>query len=581
LNVLALIPLLTAGFYLVLLAFALPQAGRRTGRNFVYYLILAGFWSFCSFMLHLDAEPSHTLLWNQILIVALLGTALAYYQFTLAYTKRRFNLLLYLGYGILAVIAVLSFSGRIIIYSQDENGIVDQQLTNIIYLIAAVGLAYSVLSLRLLILEYRSSTDPADRNRTLYLVVGWCILVLLTYTNAIPVLANWPLDHIGNLANAVIICYTVAQFHLLDIKMMARSVISFALTMLFIGVLAGGSITLVFHLFPGQPTISFVLFAVVAVLLLVALTRPVLSRIRRAVDRMFYPQTYQYRQAVLGFSAKMSHILNLNELADEMLPALCKALDVNWAGLLLQDGEQGNFNMRFVNPQPETSKEFSLSADSLIIAWLDKYGRALDPNQMDGIPEFRGLWQTEREQMTGSGLGLLYPMKSRDRVICVLAVGRKQTAKLFSQEDIQLISNMASQAGIIIENAQLFTQATIRANTDELTGLYNHRHFHERLEQEIARGSRFGSTFSLILMDIDLFKSYNDIYGHLAGDQVLRKVGHYIASSIRSIDLAFRYGGEEFAIILPEARWMTPTRWVSVSARRLNPRPVPVPCPLP
>jgi diguanylate cyclase (GGDEF)-like protein/putative nucleotidyltransferase with HDIG domain len=113
---------------------------------------------------------------------------------------------------------------------------------------------------------------------------------------------------------------------------------------------------------------------------------------------------------------------------------------------------------------------------------------------------------------------------------------------------------MANQAGIIIENAQLFTRASTRASTDELTGLYNHRHFHERLEQEIARSSRFGNIFSLIIMDIDLFKSYNDIYGHLAGDQVLRRVGHYLASSIRSIDIAFRYGGDEFAVILPEAR---------------------------
>jgi len=111
---------------------------------------------------------------------------------------------------------------------------------------------------------------------------------------------------------------------------------------------------------------------------------------------------------------------------------------------------------------------------------------------------------------------------------------------------------MASQAGIVIENARLFTQATVRANTDGLTGLYNHRHFHERLEQEIARGSRFGTRFSLIMLDIDLFKAYNDIYGHQAGDRILRRIAGHIKSSIRNLDMAFRYGGEEFAVILPE-----------------------------
>jgi diguanylate cyclase (GGDEF)-like protein len=125
---------------------------------------------------------------------------------------------------------------------------------------------------------------------------------------------------------------------------------------------------------------------------------------------------------------------------------------------------------------------------------------------------------------------------------------------LYSHEDIELVMGLAGQASIIIENAQLYTQATIRANTDGLTELYNHRQFHERLEQEIARGSRFGAVFSIIMLDIDLFKVYNDIYGHLAGDQILRQMGELIRSSIRKLDIPFRYGGEEFTVILPEAR---------------------------
>jgi diguanylate cyclase (GGDEF)-like protein/putative nucleotidyltransferase with HDIG domain len=110
---------------------------------------------------------------------------------------------------------------------------------------------------------------------------------------------------------------------------------------------------------------------------------------------------------------------------------------------------------------------------------------------------------------------------------------------------------MANQAGIIIDNARMYSQAVTWANTDGLTELYNHRHFHERIDQEIARGSRFGSIFSLIMLDLDHFKIFNDNYGHLAGDEVLRRVARCIESSIRSIDMAFRYGGEEFAIILP------------------------------
>jgi len=89
------------------------------------------------------------------------------------------------------------------------------------------------------------------------------------------------------------------------------------------------------------------------------------------------------------------------------------------------------------------------------------------------------------------------------------------------------------------------------ANTDVLTTLFNLRYFQERLDEEIARCSRFGDIFSLIFLDMDLLKQYNDTYGHLAGDEVLKLLGRIIMRSIRTIDIGFRYGGDEFAILLP------------------------------
>lgn len=87
---------------------------------------------------------------------------------------------------------------------------------------------------------------------------------------------------------------------------------------------------------------------------------------------------------------------------------------------------------------------------------------------------------------------------------------------------------------------------------DALTGLYNQRHFNDSLEKEISRSNRHKCPLSLIMLDIDNFKKYNDTYGHLEGNKVLKGVSVAIKNSIREIDSAYRYGGEEFTVILPE-----------------------------
>lgn len=89
--------------------------------------------------------------------------------------------------------------------------------------------------------------------------------------------------------------------------------------------------------------------------------------------------------------------------------------------------------------------------------------------------------------------------------------------------------------------------------TDELTGLYNSRHFFNRLKAEIERTDRYGHPLTLLMLDLDNFKQYNDAFGHLSGDSVLAETGNIIRKSIRSSDSAYRYGGEEFAVIMPES----------------------------
>jgi diguanylate cyclase (GGDEF)-like protein/putative nucleotidyltransferase with HDIG domain len=550
----AAIPLVTCIAYIILLLMTLPSVGRRVNRIFALYLGVAAVWSFTSFMLHLNAFEGQALLWNELLTAALVWTLIAYYHFIRAYADKPGGLGVYVGYALVVVLAALCLRGNIVQYAYVKDGILYHSLGNSIYFIGAVSLAFSVGVIILLVRKYRTSFDPIDRNRTMYLITGWVILVLLSYTNLIPAVAGFPLDHIGSLINILIISYAISQLRLLDIRFLARRGLTY---LILISVIVGiylGAVIIGQEFFPAQPTYTIVLLATILVLLLTLAARPLRETIQEGIDRLFYRETYDSRQALLSFSTKVGNIINLNELADEMLPRITKALRTNQARLLLQQSGGGDFAVQFTYPKDQATDDLKFKVDNPVIAWLERETGALDLKQIDSIPQLKGLWQTEKEKLAVSNYELLYPVKSRGKLIGILALGRKHSGALYSHEDIELVRSMSSQAGIVIENAQVYAQAVTWANTDGLTELYNHRHFHERLEQEIARGSRFGTIFSLVMMDIDLFKAYNDNYGHLAGDEVLRRIAGCIESSIRSIDMAFRYGGEEFAVILPGTR---------------------------
>lgn len=149
------------------------------------------------------------------------------------------------------------------------------------------------------------------------------------------------------------------------------------------------------------------------------------------------------------------------------------------------------------------------------------------------------------------------PIAMDHRVIGVLNLADKVTGEIFAEEDLRVLEGVAVQATIAIERSSYYQQSQELRKisiTDPLTGLLNRRYFQERLTEEVDRATRHGHPLSLIMIDIDHFKAYNDGNGHPAGDKALMLTGRALRGSIRGIDVVSRFGGEEFAVILPETR---------------------------
>ena len=142
------------------------------------------------------------------------------------------------------------------------------------------------------------------------------------------------------------------------------------------------------------------------------------------------------------------------------------------------------------------------------------------------------------------------PLIKEDQVLGVLNV-ESDRAGLLNENDANLLNTLAGSVAIAIDNARLHAEVKRMAMTDVISGLANRRAFDETLEAEIIRASRYHQSLSLIILDLDSFKEYNDKWGHPAGDVRLREVADLLRRKVRDPDVAARYGGEEFAIILP------------------------------
>ena len=147
---------------------------------------------------------------------------------------------------------------------------------------------------------------------------------------------------------------------------------------------------------------------------------------------------------------------------------------------------------------------------------------------------------------------VVVPLKAKDKVNGIVLADNFITKKPINKDDIRMLIMLANQAGLAIENSQLYEKTVTRAHSDSLTELWNHGYFQFLLQAELEKAKITKTPLSLIALDIDNFKVYNDALGHQSGDKILKALAALIKNQSRKMDYVCRYGGEEFTIILPQ-----------------------------
>jgi diguanylate cyclase (GGDEF)-like protein len=155
--------------------------------------------------------------------------------------------------------------------------------------------------------------------------------------------------------------------------------------------------------------------------------------------------------------------------------------------------------------------------------------------------------------VTGLKSVALLPLPRKDRAIGALCFGSREATRFTRHHGTDFLAHLGAVAAVCLENAVNRARLLRAGITDFLTGWHNRRYLQQRLKEELSRAQRTGAPIACLMIDLDRFKSINDGYGHLAGDNALREVAARIESQMRSMDTAARFGGDELAILLPEA----------------------------
>jgi diguanylate cyclase (GGDEF)-like protein len=251
---------------------------------------------------------------------------------------------------------------------------------------------------------------------------------------------------------------------------------------------------------------------------------------------------------LFDLSRRLASTLELERLIGIVTELVGRGLGEHSFALLLTEEGTGDLVVRGVSGLPAEVGGTRIGAGEGPAGWVARERHTLHVPDTSADPRRPLLpWQHG-----AAGAILAVPLIHQEACTGVLACFRP-TPHGFLPDQVRLLESVAGQAAIAIENARLHQQMVRLSLTDALTGVHNRRSLFARLEMERERCERFDHSMAVVLVDVDHFKLFNDRFGHVAGDGVLRQVADIIAGASRRVDLVARYGGEEFAVVLPRA----------------------------
>jgi GGDEF domain-containing protein len=552
------VPTVALASYLLLLFFFSIAKKDKVVSTFQLVLGSLALWTLCSLLMKLSVYPGE-LFWNRMMVAFTFATPLSIYIFLSIFTNTmRPGGLLFWSLVTLAGTAAnfmgLMVSEAYMVNLEPGPGGFFAGHMELHYVTGPAGGPVLISQAAFIIAIILKARRCVIKNVSTYerikpMLIGLSIMFLGVCANAVPVVGKYPLDILASFINSLLIIYGLYKNKMIEMRIMLTRGIVYSLTivlMVFGYVYSVFSLERNIQLHFGEVSQYFI---IASALLMALLFQPILGLINRLFERFFYKTEYRQRTALMDFSLNMSHNLNLNEISQQLIDTVEKAMNVQRSSLLLKDEESGDYRT-FKSTVSLTHMDVTIVKDSPIVKWLTEKGGCLAVRDLDYFPQFKGVWDSEKRALDFAGVEVLVAVKCREQLVGIILLAAKRNNIPYITEDLELLASFGASTALAVENARLYTQAQTEAITDNLTGIYNHRYMFKYLS-DLMDGDKKDLTVSVLNMDLDMFKLYNDLFGHSEGNSALMRVAEIISEAVDRRGIAVRFSGGNFIAVLP------------------------------
>lgn len=537
------VPLTALIAYIILYIIIIGSTRNTLAKRYKTYIISVIIWSFGAFMMRTGLSPG-PLFYNKILVIGFIFVPVTFYHFINTYahiTNQKLVTRIAYGYSLLLVIA--NYFGLIIEDATLEKGMFNYSLGPLAPMLAL--LSFILLTVSFVNVLVAVKKQKIALKRVKYIFIGIALVFLGSLFNLIPVIGQYPIDVIFNLVNAILITHSIYKFKFLELKIIVKKGVTYSVSTLlisfifiFLMLLIKNYVTSII----GSSDLVLIIFMAFGFTIFFDPFRKITYTL---VSKIIQKDINTQNTIKRNYAKSIQTFIELKPLKKTFLKTLKEGVHAQNVYYTAHDSFH---TYKLIDSTYKTYSKLFLNDSHPFFTWFEEHS-VITRLDIKNHTHFNYLLNEEIAILSTLSIDIILPLYYHDKIQGLLLIPEKENEETYQVSDIQFMEDIITQTAPVLDNAKLYEKAKKEAITDGLTGLYNHRYFHDYMTR-LAKQSHI-EPFSIALIDIDLFKFYNDLYGHAAGDEVLQAVSQTMVKHLKKGMTAIRYGGEEFAIIIP------------------------------